>query len=155
MKPKDLSGAPPGAATHSAKLQKPAKAAAPNPRHINIPNPPSIPGGPRAAPHRLSRAQTIMLPKSQPTSTERHRSGSINRRPSLFSNKRQSPDSGGQLAGKFEEDPEFGSQVEKLADLLPQADKRILAGYLRRAGSDLNAIGQYLEDEKNGTLRRD
>ena len=52
-------------------------------------------------------------------------------------------------------DPNFERQVDKLADLLPHADRTILAGYLRRAGEDILAIGQYLEDEKNGTLRRD
>jgi hypothetical protein len=45
--------------------------------------------------------------------------------------------------------------VDKLADLLPHANKQVLAGYLRRAGQDMLAIGQYLEDEKNGRLRRD
>ncbi|KAH9973032.1 hypothetical protein BGW80DRAFT_1172465 [Lactifluus volemus] len=50
---------------------------------------------------------------------------------------------------------EFTRQVEKLADLLPHADRTILAGYLRRSGQDILAIGQYLDDEKNGCLRRD
>lgn len=50
-------------------------------------------------------------------------------------------------------DPEFVRQVDRLADLLPHADRTILAGYLRRAGQDVLAIGQYLEDEKNGTLK--
>jgi hypothetical protein len=45
--------------------------------------------------------------------------------------------------------------VDKLAALLPKADKTVLGGYLRRAGQDILAIGQYLEDEKNGTLRYD
>ncbi|KAF5393730.1 hypothetical protein D9757_000259 [Collybiopsis confluens] len=52
-------------------------------------------------------------------------------------------------------DPEFKRQVDGLSDLMPQADRTILAGYLRRAGQDILAIGQYLEDEKNGRLRRD
>jgi hypothetical protein len=52
-------------------------------------------------------------------------------------------------------DPEFVRQVDKLAHLLPQADREVLSGYLRRAGQDILAIGQYLEDEKNGTIRRD
>lgn len=71
--------------------------------------------------------------------------------------RRVSPDgvANSDSASNFKEDPEFISQVDKLADLLPQADRDVLAGYLHRAGSDLNAIGQYLEDEKNGTLRRD
>ena len=45
--------------------------------------------------------------------------------------------------------------MDKLADLLPNAGRAVLAGYLRRAGEDILAIGQYLEDEKNGILRRD
>jgi len=95
-----------------------------------------------------------MLPKAPP-SVKSHRSNSINRRPSLFA-RRPSPDAtSSESASNFTEDPEFVSQVDKLADLLPQADRGVLAGYLRRAGSDLNAIGQYLEDEKNGTLRFD
>jgi hypothetical protein len=49
---------------------------------------------------------------------------------------------------------EFTRQVERLADLLPHADKNVLAGYLSRAGQDILAIGQYLEDEKNGNVRR-
>ncbi|EIN10807.1 hypothetical protein PUNSTDRAFT_24674, partial [Punctularia strigosozonata HHB-11173 SS5] len=52
-------------------------------------------------------------------------------------------------------DPEFTRQVTKLSEVLPHADKDILAGYLRRAGQDVVAIGQYLEDERNGRLRRD
>lgn len=50
---------------------------------------------------------------------------------------------------------DFHRQVSKLQDLLPNAERDVLAGYLRRAGQDILAIGQYLEDEKNGTLRRD
>lgn len=50
-------------------------------------------------------------------------------------------------------DPEFVRQVDKLAELLPDADRMVLAGYLRRAGQDVLAIGQYLEDAKNGTLK--
>jgi hypothetical protein len=45
--------------------------------------------------------------------------------------------------------------VDKLSALLPKADRTVLGGYLRRAGQDVLAIGQYLEDEKNGTLRHD
>jgi len=51
--------------------------------------------------------------------------------------------------------PEFTRQVDKLADLLPHADRGILAAYLRRTGQDILAIGQYLEDEKNGTIHSD
>jgi len=50
-------------------------------------------------------------------------------------------------------EPEFNQQVDKLANLLPHANRDVLAGYLRRAGKDMLAIGQYLEDEKNGTVQ--
>ncbi len=52
-------------------------------------------------------------------------------------------------------DPAFQRQVGKLAAILPQADRAVLAGYLRRAGEDILAIWQYLEDEKNGALQRE
>jgi hypothetical protein len=82
----------------------------------------------------------------------RRRSNTL-KRPSFF----------GRSAGPTAPEPEaeartsaeFTRQVERLADLLPHADKGVLAGYLRRAGQDILAIGQYLEDEKNGSLRRD
>lgn len=50
-------------------------------------------------------------------------------------------------------DLEFIRQIDKLAELLPNANRMVLTGYLRRAGQDVLAIGQYLEDEKNGTLK--
>ena len=50
-------------------------------------------------------------------------------------------------------EPEFDQQVDKLASLLPHANRDVLVGYLRRAGKDMLAIGQYLEDEKNGTIQ--
>ncbi|KAI0306922.1 hypothetical protein B0F90DRAFT_1573295, partial [Multifurca ochricompacta] len=50
---------------------------------------------------------------------------------------------------------EFTRQVERLADLLPDANKEVLAGYLRRAGQEMLAIGQYIEDANNGSVRRD
>lgn len=79
----------------------------------------------------------------------------MTRRPSLFTARRQSPEaSNTSHASNIEEGPDFAIQVAKLQDLLPQVDKDVLAGYLRRAGSDLNAIGQYLEDEKNGTVQQ-
>lgn len=52
-----------------------------------------------------------------------------------------------------ETDRDFAEQVEKLADLLPHADRGVLASYLRVTGQDMLAIGLYLEDEKNGTIR--
>lgn len=70
------------------------------------------------------------------------------RRPSLF-NLSQEPEP----VIDIQPDPEFVRQVDKLVELVPHADRDVLAGYLRRAGQDILAIGQYLEDEKNGTLR--
>ncbi len=53
-----------------------------------------------------------------------------------------------------QDDPEFESQLDKLAVLLPHADRDVLAGYLRRSGQDMVAIGLYLDDEKMGRIRR-
>ena len=138
---------------HAGLLQKNPPRAPAAPRPVNIASAPTVPGGPRAVPGRAARSQTIMLPKTPPSVQGSHRSSSMTRRTSLF--RRRSRGSGSESAGSIEEDPEFTEQVDKLADLLPQAERAVLAGYLRRAGSDLNAIGQYLEDEKNGTLRTD
>lgn len=80
---------------------------------------------------------------SSPTSEH---GDSLARRPSL-SNLVQDP------VIDIQADPEFVRQVDKLVDLLPHADRTVLAGYLRRAGQDILAIGQYLEDEKNGTIK--
>lgn len=75
------------------------------------------------------------------------RSSTVARRPSLFGG-RGSAQHHSLISGA-----EFDRQVDKLAALLPKADRNVLAIYLRRAGQDILAIGQYLEDEKNGTLR--
>lgn len=133
----------------------------PPPRPVHIQTPPMLRGGPRAPPHRLSRSQTFSVAPApapapepeppQPVSLSRsetmatHRQSTNTRRPSLFhrSIAPLRPPSG----------QEFERQVDKLMDLLPNADRSILAGYLRRSGQDILAIGQYLEDEKNGKLR--
>jgi hypothetical protein len=49
-------------------------------------------------------------------------------------------------------DAQFELQLDKLGDLLPHADRNVLAGYLKRSGQDILAVGRYLEDEKNGTI---
>ncbi|KAF9644408.1 hypothetical protein BDM02DRAFT_3102996 [Thelephora ganbajun] len=49
-------------------------------------------------------------------------------------------------------DAQFDVQLDKLVHLLPHADRNVLAGYLRRSGQDILAVGRYLEDEKNGTI---
>jgi len=47
---------------------------------------------------------------------------------------------------------QFNLQPDKPVRLLPHADRNVLAGYLRRSGQDILAVGKYLEDEKNGTI---
>ncbi|KAJ7781537.1 hypothetical protein B0H16DRAFT_1818978 [Mycena metata] len=126
------------------------------PRPVLIGSSPSVPGGPRAPPNRALRTQSIMpspspSPFSSNSSTSSDRSASmLPRRPSVFTPGSSSTSSAGGMPA-----PDFERQVDKLADLLPQAERAVLAGYLRRSGQDILAIGQYLEDEKNGTLRRD
>ena len=116
---------------------------------------PTVPGGPRAAPGRMQRSQTIsVVPEQSPPPQQQEpasprsaqRQSIKGRRPSIFA--RASKDSSSTPVNS-----EFDQQVNRLADLLPHADKRVLAGYLRRAGQDILAIGQFLEDEKNGTIR--
>lgn len=74
------------------------------------------------------------------------RGEALGRRPSLY-------DMNSEPVIDISADPEFVRQVDKLVDLLPNADRDVLAGYLRRAGQDILAIGQYLEDEKNGSIK--
>lgn len=62
----------------------------------------------------------------------------------------------GQSGGspRLEDRPEFRETMRKLADILPDADEDVLAGYLRRAsGNDLRAIGDYLGDQATGNIK--
>jgi hypothetical protein len=122
----------------------------PNPRPINIEQTPSVPGGPRAAPHRVQRAQTIIPRRSNFSTAQTLDSPSLARRSSLNSSVIKTNED-----VDVETDAEFVRQVDKLVDLLPHAGRAVLSGYLRRSGQDILAIGQYLEDEKNNTIRRD
>ncbi|KAJ7507474.1 hypothetical protein B0H11DRAFT_2218320 [Mycena galericulata] len=124
-----------------------------NPRPVVIAISPSVPGGPRAPPNRALRTQSIMPTSSLTSNTPV--SDRMARRPSLFTPGSSSSSEARSTGGGASGDRDFQRQVDKLADLLPQAERAVLAGYLRRAGQDILAIGQYLEDEKNGTLRRD
>ncbi|KAL0580797.1 hypothetical protein V5O48_001262 [Marasmius crinis-equi] len=130
----------------------------------------SVPGGPRALP---GRAKTLMIsPNPSPsrdyfnsgsTSGSESASGTVGRRPSMYnlgSSPSMSESGHGIIRGERrdaekENDPVFASQLNRLTDLLPHAERDVLAGYLRRAGQDILAIGQYLDDEKNGCVRRD
>jgi len=113
-------------------------------RPINMNSPPTVPGGPRAPPQRAQRSQTLMSSVTPPTSSNE---GTIGRRPSLFNLSKDN-------VVDIKPDAEFSLQVDKLKALMPHADRDVLAGYLRRAGQDLLAIGQYLEDERMGTIRQ-
>ncbi|OJT07344.1 hypothetical protein TRAPUB_1810 [Trametes pubescens] len=141
-----------------------------SPRDAPLPTAPAIPGGPRAAPGRIQRSKTysVTATPAQPSPPENpnppiqsptnppssQRQSAVARRPSLFARARPGHSSVGSPAPNVM-DPAFQRQVDKLAAILPHADRAVLAGYLRRAGEDILAIGQYLEDEKNGALQRE
>lgn len=110
----------------------------PQPRPVKLAAPPTLPGGPRAPARSAQRANSVILSAPEPPRLE----GQVLSMPVRRSS---------ELAEAFDR------QVEKLSDLLPQADRGILAGYLRRAQNQdpMLAIGTYLEDEKQGCLRRD
>ncbi|KIJ56661.1 hypothetical protein M422DRAFT_22808 [Sphaerobolus stellatus SS14] len=95
---------------------------------------PSLPGGPRAPSRPTNRLHSVLTSKAQPTPAISNTTA----RPSMDT----TPEA-------------FAQQLDKLADLLPQADKDTLGGYLLRArGNDpMLAINAYLEDEKEGRLR--
>ncbi|EKM59621.1 uncharacterized protein PHACADRAFT_250237 [Phanerochaete carnosa HHB-10118-sp] len=135
-------------------------------RPVQVNSAPSVRGGPRALPNRLGRSKTVStsppevhlkhqphqappvtLTRSETTSTHRQSESAVHR-PSLLRRSVAPPPP--TLSG-----PEFERQLEELSALLPHADKDVLAGYLRRAGENILAIGQYLEDDKNGSLRHD
>ncbi|KAL5487812.1 hypothetical protein ACEPAI_5920 [Sanghuangporus weigelae] len=125
----------------------------PAPRPVQISVAPSLPGGPRAPPGRIQRAQSVIAPKAQPvqSDTETSRRMSIKRSPSVVPSFAQNG-----LSQVAESASDIDVKTANLADLLPHADKGILAGYLRRAGGmDIVAIGRYLEDEEKGALIRE
>ncbi|KIO31027.1 hypothetical protein M407DRAFT_19908 [Tulasnella calospora MUT 4182] len=56
-------------------------------------------------------------------------------------------------AGRTDAPSMFNTHLDKVSDVLPHVDRRILLGYLKRAGGDdIKAIGKYLEDERNGVV---
>jgi len=151
----------------------------PQQRSIQLPptSTPQIVGGPRAIP---GRSRSIVAPPvTRPEETlkqadPKRRSTIGGKRPSLFhppSNKDMPPHlkthshnahhasmpppshKPGQIPGHITlPDGQFNIQLDKLVHLLPHADRSVLAGYLRRSGQDILAVGRYLEDEKNGNI---
>ncbi|TBU42134.1 hypothetical protein BD309DRAFT_1081608 [Dichomitus squalens] len=109
-----------------------------------------------SAPQVSPSPPTASSSQSSPNNSQRQSTVPA-RRPSLFARARPAHTSvsPAKSSAMVPADPNFERQVDKLADLLPHAERSVLAGYLRRAGEDILAIGQYLEDEKNGTLRRE
>jgi hypothetical protein len=92
----------------------------------------------------------VISPQSSSNNSAPQRSSTVVQRPSQLGGRSTFSEHGSLV------DPdEFARQVDKLSALLPRANRAVLEGYLRRAGQDILAIGQYLEDEKNGTLRYD
>ncbi|KAF9221929.1 hypothetical protein BS17DRAFT_224448 [Gyrodon lividus] len=140
-------GGPLTPSSHANILSKsPPRTEQPGPRSVNLPPvAPSVPGGPRAPPNRMQRSQTIIIaPQNSSNGMSPQRSSTMACRSSLLN---------GRASADQMSEAEFNHQVDKLAALLPKADRNILAIYLRRVGQDMLAIGQYLEDEKNNTLR--
>lgn len=175
---KDRTLSPTTSSSGNVLTRSPASTAS---RLVKVNTTPSIPGGPRAIPNRIQRAQSVIansplkspvhgtpLQISQPIPIEDVQ-GSIPQlynpnetpTPRRLSLKRRStvimPTAQPPLPVRENSplDPGFEKQVSKLADLLPHADRAVLAGYLRRSGQDILAIGQYLEDERQGTIRYD
>jgi hypothetical protein len=108
-------------------------------RLVDIKAAPTVPGGPRAVPHHTRRSKSIMVSSS--ARTERLKRSTL------------SPSTTSIPAADDDSDPEFRRQLDKLRDLLPHADRDVLALYLRRSGQDIVAIGRYLEDERTGAIK--
>ena len=52
-------------------------------------------------------------------------------------------------------DAQFNLQLDKLVRFLPDTDRNVFAGCLRRSGQNILAVGKYLEGEKGGTISYD
>lgn len=136
--------------------------AAPEPRPVQLSVTPSLPGGPRAPPGRVQRAQSVITQKSTVASASSHghaeseSEGLVSRRTSTHRSPSVMAAPMSRSATVPQSSPEtknFEIQLSRLADILPTARKDILAGYLTRAGGqEMLALGRYLDDEKNGLL---
>jgi hypothetical protein len=55
-----------------------------------------------------------------------------------------------------ETSPQFSASLQKMADILPQANRAILGRYLTDAnGEEMLAITRYIDDEKRGAVLHD
>lgn len=151
-----------------ALVKKPGTPPQPKPIQLPQTSTPHIIGGPRAIPGRSHSiiAQPLARPEqSQKRVDHKRRSTVSGRRPSPPPKKRTQPPPSTNSHNPHHAsmpmsshtqgqnpDAQFNVQLDKLVHLLPQADRNVLAGYLRRSGQDILAVGKYLEDERNGTI---
>lgn len=135
-----------------------SSAHAPEPRAIHINATPSLPGGPRAPPGRVQRAQSVIAPmstgaaasSSADSDQEVVRRASTHRSPSVAPTMARSAT----VPQRTADTQEFQKQLSHLVDLLPGADRDILSGYLERAGGqEMVAIGRYLDDQSNNVIQ--
>lgn len=142
----------------------------PQPKPIQLPqtSTPHIIGGPRAIPGRSHSiiAQPVARPEETRKRADHKRRSTVSgRRPSPQPKKTMPPPPNPTSHNVYHAsmppsshkqgqplDAQFNVQLDKLVHLLPHADRNVLAGYLRRSGQDILAVGKYLEDEKNGTI---
>lgn len=109
--------------------------ALPQPRPIMIGAAPTIPGGPRpqGMGPRVMRSNTVGA--------------------DAFAAVRQAAGVAETIRSPIDSNP-YSRQLKGMVDLLPHVDSDTLSVYLQRAdGKEINAIGAYLEDEKNGTIK--
>ena len=126
--------------------------AAPAPRSIQLDSTPTIVGGPRAPPGRSLRSQHTATPApSAPERAATPTQSALSTPPTAV--KRNSFVPPPRATSPIKDETVFKEQLQKLANALPHADEKVLAGYLRRSGQHIAAVGQYLNDERNGTIQ--
>jgi hypothetical protein len=128
----------------------------PQPRPVNLP-PAPLRGGPRARPQRppsMSANRGAIHIASPTNDTFSFNNNPNNTSPSAAARLSRSPSlPASPPRGQTTLTPEdFQRQMNRLADVLPHVDRNLLAGYLRHSGQDILAIGQYIEDEKRGSV---
>lgn len=144
----------------------------PDPRPVQLSASPSLPGGPRAPPGRMQRAQSVIAQKTPPASSLLPGPGSAqghgnaeseNEAVVAVSRRASAQRAPSAMVARSATLPQSSSldtsnlevQLARLADILPNARKDILAGYLARAGGqEMLALGRYLDDEKSGLLSK-
>ncbi|EJU06253.1 hypothetical protein DACRYDRAFT_19495 [Dacryopinax primogenitus] len=125
---------------------------------------PSVPGGPREPPGRLhkanpvSRRSSLDSPPMVPSAPLP--AGSLDKRRSVghssvgqYGRPLEAP-RGARTYGSLDQtSPRFSASLQNMADILPQANRTMLARYLTEAnGEEMLAITRYIEDEKRGSV---